>query len=77
MLNNDDHGGADPSNDWCVHCCGEDGRHKSYDEVLEGMAMFMLSDACAQAGMEKAADKSIALARAKSHMQTMPAWSES
>ena len=74
MQTDEDHGGGDSANAWCVHCCNADGSHRSYDEVLNGMAMFMLSDACAQAGMEKAADMEDALARAKAYMQTMPAW---
>lgn len=75
MQKDEDHGGTDTSNDWCVYCCNEDGSHKSYDEVLTGMASFMLSDACAQAGMEKSKNMEEALGRARGYMKTMPAWS--
>ncbi len=75
MQKDEDHGGADSANDFCVYCCHEDGSHKSYDEILKGMAAFMMSDTCSQAGMEKSPDMEEALVRAKSHMQTMPAWS--
>ncbi len=74
METDEDRGGGDSANEWCVHCCNDDGSHKSYDEVLNGMAMFMLSDACAQAGLEKAESMEDALACAKAYMQTMPAW---
>jgi hypothetical protein len=74
MMKDADHGGGDASNAWCVHCCLEDGTHKTYDEVLNGMAMFMLSDMCEQVGLEKAADMDDAIVRAKAYMQTMPAW---
>jgi len=74
MMKPEDHGGGDASNTWCVHCCNDDGTHKTYDEVLNGMAMFMLSDMCVQAGIEKATDMDDALARSKAYMQTMPAW---
>lgn len=76
MQKDEDHGGNDASNDWCVHCCHEDGSHKSYNEVLNGMATFMLSDACSQAGMEKSENMEEALIRAKKYMQSMPGWSE-
>ncbi|MEU6083466.1 zinc ribbon domain-containing protein [Streptomyces sp. NPDC047108] len=37
----EEHAAADPSKDYCRHCAHEDGRMKSYDEVLAGFAGFL------------------------------------
>ncbi|MEV6314713.1 zinc ribbon domain-containing protein [Streptomyces sp. NPDC051776] len=37
----EEHAAADPSKDFCHHCAREDGRMKSYEEVLTGFAGFL------------------------------------
>ena len=74
MRNTNDHGGGDLSNTWCAHCCHADGSHKSYEDILQDMAAFMLSDECTETGMEKAKNQDEALARANAFMQEMPIW---
>jgi len=43
MIKPEDFGGVDENNTWCRYCSNEDGSHKSYDEVLEAMAKFLIS----------------------------------
>ena len=74
MQRQEDHGGNDPNNTWCLHCCHPDGQHKSYDEILQDMATFMLSEECTASGMPKAKDREEALNRANAFMQQMPVW---
>lgn len=74
MQTKNDHGGGNLENTWCVHCCHADGTHKSYDEILQDMTAFMLSDECTATGMEKAKNNNEALARANAFMQQMPIW---
>ena len=62
-----DHGGGDPDNPCCVHCCQPDGTLKSYEEMLAGMTAFMMK----MRGLDEAA----AEAAARDYMATMPAWS--
>ncbi|QKV97358.1 AraC family transcriptional regulator [Streptomyces sp. NA02950] len=37
----EEHAAADPSKDYCHHCAHEDGRMKSYEEVLTGFTGFL------------------------------------
>ena len=55
-----------PANVYCVNCSNSDGNLKSREEVLEGMAQFMM----ASQGMER----EVALKAAKEYMSKMPAW---
>ena len=74
MQKPEEHGGGNPANTWCTHCCHTDGSHKSYDEIHKDMTAFMLSDECTASGMQKAKDNDEAIARATAFMQQMPVW---
>jgi hypothetical protein len=41
MRSTEEHAAADPSKDYCHHCAHEDGRMKSYEEVLTGFTGFL------------------------------------
>lgn len=66
MAKAEDFGGEDPENVTCVHCSNPDGSPKSYDEVLRGMANFMVTT--------QGTDRETAEWRAREHMARMPAW---
>ena len=67
MLSSEQYGGGDEENKYCVNCCDPDGRLKSYEEVLEGMAGVMMSN--------RGLDRSVAGKAAVEYLMTMPAWS--
>jgi putative zinc ribbon protein len=60
---------GDPANVYCVHCSNPDGSLKSYDEVFESMANFMMTT--------RQMDRNAAEAAAKEYLSIMPAWSGS
>jgi hypothetical protein len=62
----EDHAAGDESKNYCVHCARADGSMKSYDEVLTGMAAFLVRT---QGFAQDAAQKAAA-----SMMANMPAW---
>jgi hypothetical protein len=41
MRGADEHAAADISKDYCYHCAHDDGRMKSYEEVLAGFTGFL------------------------------------
>ncbi len=67
MASPGDFGGGNPENKYCVHCCNPDGDLKSYEEVLEGMANFIMQSLNM--------DKATAGSAAREYMSKMPAWS--
>jgi uncharacterized glyoxalase superfamily protein PhnB len=69
MMKSEDFGGGNPANVTCVHCSNPDGSLKTYDEVLEGMANFMMTS--------QNMDKETARSAARVRMSKMPAWSQS
>ena len=69
MRKGEDFGGGNPANITCVHCSNPDGSLKTYDEVLEGWANFMMTS--------QNMDKETAKSTAREHMSKMPAWSQS
>lgn len=44
LLENSDFGGNNLKNDWCINCCNSDGSHKTYEEIVESMTNFMLTE---------------------------------
>ena len=66
MTKIEDFGGGNPENVSCVHCSNPDGSLKSYDEVLSGMANFMMKS--------QNLNRETAESRAREHMAKMPAW---
>lgn len=76
MAGPEDHGGGDVNNDWCVHCCHLDGAHKTYDEVLNGLSAFLMSDAAEEMGAPKARTLVEARVRAGAYLSHQPAWGD-
>jgi uncharacterized glyoxalase superfamily protein PhnB len=68
MSDPESYGGGNPENKYCVHCCHPDGSLKSYDEVLNGMANFMMSS--------RNMDMETAESAAREYLSIMPAWSD-
>jgi uncharacterized glyoxalase superfamily protein PhnB len=66
MTKPEDFGGGNSANICCVHCANPDGSLKSYEEVSEGMASFMMKT---QNMNRETAEKA-----AKEYMAKMPAW---
>ncbi len=66
MMSPEHYGGGDEENKYCVQCCHPDGRLKSYEDVLEGMAGLMMSNR--GLGREAAGEA------AREYLATMPAW---
>ena len=66
MTESEDFGGGNPENLYCVHCSNPDGSLKTYDEVLKGMANFMMRS--------QNLDRETAESKAREHMGKMPAW---
>ena len=66
MTKPEDFGGGNSANIYCVHCANPDGSLKSYEEVSEGMASFMMQT--------QNMDKETAKQSAKEYMAKMPAW---
>jgi len=71
-----DHGGQNPANSWCVHCCHEDGTHQTFEEKLQGTEKWLMSDGCAKAGFPKAVSKREARSRAEAMLLMRPYWRE-
>ncbi|MFC1992593.1 VOC family protein [Chloroflexota bacterium] len=67
MAKLEEFGGGNPSNLYCIHCSNQDGSLKSYDEVLNGMASFMMTT--------QNMDKETAERAAKEYMAKIPVWS--
>jgi hypothetical protein len=64
----EDRAAQDPDRDYCLHCARPDGSMKSYDEVLEGMAGFMVkTQGLAEAPAREAA---------RAMMAKLPAWKD-
>lgn len=61
-----EHGGGDKENQYCVRCCHADGSLKNFEEVLEGMASFMMDS--------RKMDKDSAERAAREFLAMMPAW---
>jgi uncharacterized glyoxalase superfamily protein PhnB len=66
MTSPQDHGGGNRENQYCNRCCKPDGTLKSYDEVLAGMASFMMES--------RKMDKDAAEKAAREYLSMMPAW---
>jgi hypothetical protein len=64
----EEHASGDVSKDYCVHCTQPDGSMKSYEEVLESMAAFMVRT--------QGLDKGVAREAARAMMSKLPAWKE-
>lgn len=58
-----------PSEVFCKHCTDSDGNLLSYEQVLEGTAMFLLS-------WQKGIDRETARIRAQYYLKSMPAWAD-
>lgn len=74
------HGGKDPENPFCIHCCKPDGTHKTKKEVREGLLKFSLSGEgkAMLAGMGiKINSKQDAEKYVGSLMASLPAWKKS
>jgi uncharacterized glyoxalase superfamily protein PhnB len=67
MSSPENFGGGDTENKYCVNCCLPDGSLKSYEEVLEGMAGFMMQS--------RNMDRATAVSAAREYLAIMPAWS--
>lgn len=63
----EDHALGNPKNEYCIYCTREDGTLKSYEEILTGMAEFLVSS--------QAIDKSASLKIAEETLKSLPAWS--
>ncbi len=74
MATPEDHGAGDINNDWCLHCCHLDGSHKTYEEVLEGLSVYLMSEAVEQLGVPKAGNVTEARVRAGAYLAHQPAW---
>ena len=74
MLHDKDFGGFDKKNTWCVHCCDEDGSHKTYEEVLVGMAEFLLTEEGFETSGEKYDNIEESTKAAKEYLSKMPAF---
>ncbi len=66
MTKLEDFGGGNSANIYCVNCANPNGSLKSYEEVSEGMANFMMKI--------QNMDKETAEKAAKEYMAKMPAW---
>ncbi|MBN2478573.1 zinc ribbon domain-containing protein [Candidatus Micrarchaeota archaeon] len=64
----EDFGGRNKENKYCTHCTDKNGILKSYSDVLEGMAAFIVKTE--NLSSEEARKK------AEAYMKTMPAWRE-
>ncbi|HUF09263.1 MAG TPA: hypothetical protein VMO47_08085 [Rhodothermales bacterium] len=53
-----------------------DGTHKTYQEVLDGLSAFLMSDAAEQMGAPKARTVSEAHVRAGAYLRHQPAWAD-
>lgn len=62
----EDFGGKNIKNNYCVYCSDLNGVLKSYDEILRGMAVFMMKT--------RGMTEEDAIKKAKEHMAKMPAW---
>lgn len=62
----DDRASGDPGRPWCRNCATADGSLKPYEDVLEGMTMFIVRT---QGFAEAAARET-----ARTMLETMPAW---
>ncbi len=67
MTNSADHANNDTATAYCTHCARPDGSMKSHDEVLDGMAAFMVQT--------QGIDKSAARQMARQAIKNLPAWS--
>lgn len=76
MVKPQDYGGEDENNTWCKYCSNKDGSHKSYEEVVNNMANFMMSeDGISMSGIEYNSIEEAKKA-AKEYMSNMPAWKD-
>jgi uncharacterized glyoxalase superfamily protein PhnB len=66
MSQSEDFGGGNPNNIYCAHCTNPDGSLKTYEEVLEGMIHFMMTN--------RNLDHEAAEQAAREYMTQMPAW---
>ena len=68
MRTKDEFGGGRPDNSYCVHCCDEKGNLKSYDNMVKGMAQFMMKT--------QGISNEQAIKATKEHLAKMPAWAD-
>ncbi len=68
MRTKDEFGGGRPDNSYCVHCCDEEGNLKSYDDMVKGMAQFMMKT--------QSISNEQAIKATKEHLVKMPAWAK-
>ena len=68
MLKPEDYAMGDVSKDFCLHCTTPDGSMKSYEEVLDGVTGYLVS----QEGL----DEATAREKAKKAMRDLPAWKD-
>ena len=76
LMKPEEHGGGNKNNDWCKYCCNSEGSHKSYDEILEGMSKFMMSEEGIQMSGMKFESIEEAKEVAKNYLSNMPAWKD-
>ncbi len=62
----EDHALGNPQNEYCTYCTREDGTLKSYEEILKGMAEYLVSS--------QGIDKSAAQTVAEETLKNLPAW---
>ncbi len=67
MRAKEEFGGGKTDNKYCVHCCDNKGNLKSYDDMVDGMAQFMMRT--------QGISKEQAIKATKEHLAKMPAWS--
>ena len=68
MQKPEDFAASDETKDYCGLCARPDGSMKSYDEVMEGMAGFMVET--------QGLDEQAAKEAAKTMMSNLPAWKD-
>ena len=68
MMSTVDFGGGKEENLYCVHCCHPDGSLKTYEEVLDGMITYMMTN--------QKLDRDAAGKAAREYLSIMPAWCE-
>jgi hypothetical protein len=74
MMSDDAHGGGDPNNKWCIHCCEDDGTHKSREEVKKRVKELLQSHEAYTVMGEKPSSEEDADELAEAYMKKMKAW---
>ena len=73
MMKPEDHGGSDPENKWCFHCCEDDGTHKDKEKIRERIKGILQSHDAYTVMGERPSDED-AENLIDSYMKKMPAW---